>query len=393
MALHIKIIPNYALVSEGDDYYLEPSHPLIIKPLIENGLTVTIAAPIDMAENAVENGTISKCFSNEIKISSIGNVYPHQSYFKRAINYIRLLFPIMKNVKKADFLYIFYPGHIGFISVICCWIIKKPYALYLRGDVSAAMPLLLQKMSSLIYEKAVFTIITGDQLTKKMLIKGYRAISVVPMSPLLWMENIHVRNHSVDGRISLLFVGQMIRDKGIYDLLYVMSRLKQKNNNINVSLTFVGAGADAEPCKKYAKELGIQGYVKFEGLIVSPLELAEKYKYTDIFVLPSFFPEGFPRVLWEAMAFSIPIVTTTVGQISTVMIDGYNAVLCEPRSVDALEQAISKLINEPEFAKKIGENAQKTWESEKARCKNLHSHGDQIVQQLIEYGFMISPDN
>lgn len=74
----------------------------------------------------------------------------------------------------------------------------------------------------------------------------------------------------------------------------------------------------------------------------------------DIFVLPSW-SEGFGRANLEAMAAGLPIVSTNVGGIPEVVVDGESGLLVPPRDPPALAEAIIKLAQDKNLCKKMGE--------------------------------------
>jgi glycosyltransferase involved in cell wall biosynthesis len=74
----------------------------------------------------------------------------------------------------------------------------------------------------------------------------------------------------------------------------------------------------------------------------------------DVFVLPSYYREGVPRSIQEAMACALPIVTTdSVGCRDTVE-PGKNGFLVPPRSVDALSAAMERFLTTPGLARRMG---------------------------------------
>lgn len=69
---------------------------------------------------------------------------------------------------------------------------------------------------------------------------------------------------------------------------------------------------------------------------------------SDVFVLPSYYREGMPRVLLEAGAIGLPSVATRSPGCRDVIEDGVNGLLVEPRSVEQLARAVGRLLDEPE---------------------------------------------
>jgi glycosyltransferase involved in cell wall biosynthesis len=90
-----------------------------------------------------------------------------------------------------------------------------------------------------------------------------------------------------------------------------------------------------------------------------------------------------PMKMFEYLASGVPFVATDFSVLREVLIDGRNAVLVAPDSAEALVEGIWRLINDPELAASIAENAkqdvyQYTWENRARKIKAL-------VEKVNEY--------
>lgn len=151
---------------------------------------------------------------------------------------------------------------------------------------------------------------------------------------------------------TILFVGHVIEDKGVYELVQAVSNLESVRE-----LRLVGPyeiHVKEELLKLAGKE---QNKIKFIGTQSSE-EIIKEMVNCGMFVLPSY-SEGFPNVILEAMVSSCPIIATNVGAIPEML--KKNAGICiSPKSIKELEKAMETLINDPSFAKKMGEHARRT---------------------------------
>ena len=75
---------------------------------------------------------------------------------------------------------------------------------------------------------------------------------------------------------------------------------------------------------------------------------------SDIVVLPTYYPEGIPRVLIEAAAMSRPIVATTIPGVTEVVEDGVNGLLVPPQDAGALAEGIRRLLDDPSLRSRYG---------------------------------------
>jgi glycosyltransferase involved in cell wall biosynthesis len=146
--------------------------------------------------------------------------------------------------------------------------------------------------------------------------------------------------------LRLLFVGRVIRTKGILDGIRALARCSEK---FNVRLDVIGAGDLLEECKAEAARLGISHIVAFHGRL-SRDEVFDWYRQSHVFLFPSFRePSG--NVVFEAMSQGLPVITSTVGGPGYVVTDecGFRVAPVDPQSfVKGLEAAIDEFVIHPE---------------------------------------------
>lgn len=147
----------------------------------------------------------------------------------------------------------------------------------------------------------------------------------------------------------LLFVGRLIKEKGIYDLLEAQALLKEKAPCHTV---IVGDGPEAIHVTQKAQTLGIEDQVTRTGYLTGA-ELARIYRTSSIFVLPTYWIEGFPTVIPEAMNAGLPIVTTKTRGIADHLHEGVNALFVPPKNPAALASALERLLADPELSARM----------------------------------------
>lgn len=110
------------------------------------------------------------------------------------------------------------------------------------------------------------------------------------------------------GSVRLLYVGRVIRTKGLRDLVQAMSLL---SDIPNLTLDAVGMGEDLSACRELAIQLKIEDRVQFHGRIPRS-DVETMYARSDLFVFPSFRePSG--NVVFEALGHGLPVITTDRG--------------------------------------------------------------------------------
>ena len=155
----------------------------------------------------------------------------------------------------------------------------------------------------------------------------------------------------VNCQCELLCVGRLTSAKGQAILLEAVAELQTRQ--VPVRLTLVGMGPDEKSLQAYAEQLGIRGQVRFTGAVDQD-HILRYYQTADMFVLPSF-AEGLPVVLMEAMAMEIPCITTAITGVPELIQNGEDGLLVAASDVNGLADAISRLANDPELRRKIGQ--------------------------------------
>lgn len=152
-----------------------------------------------------------------------------------------------------------------------------------------------------------------------------------------------------DGVRRALFVGNLSERKGVSDLLQALALPGFERERVEVA--FAGGG-DVQAYRAKAKELGLDGFVRFEGW-VDQHAVARLMAHTDVLVLPSY-DEGLPLVILEALANRVAVVCSPVGEIPTVLSDGVEALFVRPGDVPGLAAALQRVLQHPELAEKLG---------------------------------------
>jgi glycosyltransferase involved in cell wall biosynthesis len=150
-------------------------------------------------------------------------------------------------------------------------------------------------------------------------------------------------------RLRFLFVGWMIRAKGVEELLEAASRIQ------NVEFVLVGPFSHDYEGELRRRVVSAGEHVQLLG----PRDhgdVMRMYAQADVFVLPSH-REGFPMVVLEAMASGLPVVATKVGAIADVVRDGIDGFLVDAGDAEALTERLERFARDPALCARMGANA------------------------------------
>jgi glycosyltransferase involved in cell wall biosynthesis len=105
-------------------------------------------------------------------------------------------------------------------------------------------------------------------------------------------------------------------------------------------LMMVGDGPDEMMLKEKVKTLGLERHISFFPFTDEPNTIFERL---DMTVLPSLNKEGLPNVLLESMSMGVPVVSSNIGGVSEIVMDGETGYMVEPGNKSALADAIKKV--------------------------------------------------
>ena len=179
-------------------------------------------------------------------------------------------------------------------------------------------------------------------------------------------SKVHVHYHGLDftdfalkpgNRSSgkILAVGRIDEWKGFDYLVRAIGELTERG--LDCELELIGDGKETDSLKGLATRLGIADRIKFRGW-VTPGEIPALMSQATIFVHPSSkLGDGVPNVIKEAMAIGIPVIGSDIAGIPELLRGGELGVLVPPRDVQALADAIQKLLGNYPLREKYAESA------------------------------------
>lgn len=230
--------------------------------------------------------------------------------------------------------------------------------------------------------KSADAIIVMDKRSYETLcLSGFKNIYKLPNPLSESIENLINSNHVDKKGNEVLFVGHIIKTKGILELIRACNEIE------NIHLTLMGEGTESfiKEAKSLVKHKGYN-WVNFTGMCPSD-EVVKSMLSCDVFVLPSY-TEGFPNVIIESMACGCPIVATDVGAIPEMlgMEDSNHCGICvKPLQVEDLREAIKRMLYDRSFAHRCGVLAQE-------RVKKFYSM-PAVWKQLTNIWAKVSDNN
>lgn len=155
-----------------------------------------------------------------------------------------------------------------------------------------------------------------------------------------------------EGPPGFLMISRLMRDKGVFEYAEAARRLKAHYPNARFRL--LGRLDRDNPTG--LSEAGLDQWIR-DGIIDYVPETRDVRPYlaaSTVFVLPSYYREGLPRTLLEALATGRPLITTDLPGCREPVIPGVNGFLVPPRDVAALQEAMERFLLDPALAPAMG---------------------------------------
>jgi glycosyltransferase involved in cell wall biosynthesis len=150
---------------------------------------------------------------------------------------------------------------------------------------------------------------------------------------------------------AILCVARLIPEKGTLDLIDAFALLRRRRP---CRLLIAGAGPVRDDLLRRAWLYDIEDSVEVLGY-VSGDALDDAYRCSTVFALPTYFPEGFPLAVMEAMSWGLPVVTTRIRGCADFLADGENTLFVPPREPEELAAALERLLDDPGLCRSMGE--------------------------------------
>jgi glycosyltransferase involved in cell wall biosynthesis len=153
---------------------------------------------------------------------------------------------------------------------------------------------------------------------------------------------------------AVLYSGRLTWTKGVFDLLEALMLMPGQ-----ARLIVAGTGPAEPAFRDRVKELGLENRVRFEGWVEHP-NLARVFREARLLALPSLWQEPFGLSGLEALSMARPVVAYAGGGVSEWLDHGRSGLLAAPGGVTGLAEAMTRLLDRPDLAERMGRAGRET---------------------------------
>ena len=210
--------------------------------------------------------------------------------------------------------------------------------------------------------------VQAPEFLKKSGVPGDKIVYI----PAFYIDLETFQPRGEEKKYDIIFAARLEKNKGIIELLKAVKLLKEHSNilqssfdrlkhgqetiprqnvGMSIRLLIVGSGSLKKELIDFVKANGLKEHVFFSGWLANLEDMARAYSSAKIFVNPSY-NEGGPRVVLEAMACGVPVITTKVGLMLDIIKDSENGLFTDWSAEDVAEK-ISRLLKDTELQDKF----------------------------------------
>ena len=169
------------------------------------------------------------------------------------------------------------------------------------------------------------------------------------------------RERSLNSAVKFVLVARLMKEKGVELLMNAARKLKPKYPNSEFHI--IGEppeNSSSAVSKKELEELNENGTIVYHG---KSMNVAKAISELDIFVLPTYYREGVPRSILEALSCGMPIITTMQPGCRETVLEGRNGFLIPPKEEEPLVEALKYFLDHPEDIEAMGHESRKLAEN------------------------------
>jgi glycosyltransferase involved in cell wall biosynthesis len=284
---------------------------------------------------------------------------------------------LLRELWRADAVHTPIPADVGTVGMLLAFTLRKPLFVRHCGNwfkpVTAAEHFWKWFMETFAGGRNVMLATGGAATAPSRSNRNVRWIFSTSLSEQELDRCAVYRNRPSGGRVRLVIACRQDREKGTGIVLNSLP-LILKSHPL-ATLDVLGDGVALDDLKKLAAKLLVSDRVEFHGKVTHD-RLLEVFSGADLFCYPTRASEGFPKVVLEALACGLPVITTRVSVLPELIKSGGGALLDEA-TPEALAGAVGEVLGDEEAYRQMSARAIET-----ARQYSLERWRDTIGELL-----------
>lgn len=358
------LIQAWVVHKSENRYFLPYTHWVYLKEIVKYYDKVTLLSPVKQDKDAERSGMLALDEFSNVNIHEL----PYSNTYVSAVKNISHYRKAYKALKGYDTIYARYPAPFGWMGKM--YHRNKKRIVHFVGDpIDAArsnpnfsflrkatlISFFMPEHLAYLWACKGARIFTNGHHLKDKLSKWKLDATAVVSSTLSEKDFFFDENKVVnENALKFLYVGYLRKAKGVETVIRAFKEVKEKHPGAVFNI--VGSGEFEKELRELASQLGIDGSINFLGHIDDRDKLNSLLRENDFFLFGSL-SEGSPRVVLEAMANGINVISTPVGSLPTVFEDKKELLFAGFNDVADFHKKIESLVTDSTLRNALRKNA------------------------------------
>jgi len=376
--MHLVVISHklcWPSLASPSGYATDGGFPVQMEAISELFSSTTLVMPCAGRES---DGGVKSLVGNNLSVKPLAAFSGH---FGRKFSLLWWLIrsspSIIREIGRADAVHVPIPSNIGTIGMLFGFCLRKPLLIRHCGN------WFVQRTSAERFWKWFMERFAGGR--NVMLATGGHADPPSPRNPNVnWIFSTSLRERDLKAlecslekdsqeHVRLIIACRQEVDKGTGRVIESLPLIL--NDFPQATLDVIGDGSALPAFKELAAGLNVSDRVTFHGKVDQP-SVVNLLRQADLFCYPTAASEGFPKVVLEALACGLPVITTRVSVLPQLIGNGCG-VLLEENTGAAMARAVCEVLSDRELYSRMSAQARET-----ARHYSLERWRDQIGETL-----------
>lgn len=243
-----------------------------------------------------------------------------------------------------------------FILLIWCIFFRKEIVVQYHGgnpfSVIWLKSSLISKLYSYMWLRTTVLVLNSDQERWFNRLDGIKSITV---KNYVQLPDLPIVNRSE--KYCFVYLGRIIKEKGLIDIVDAVDII-QNDFDFDFEVDIYGQGEDFTFISDYIEKNNLSGIVKLKGSV----EVDEKLLIlanSHFFLYPSYYPEGLPYAVLEALSFSMPVICTNAGALEHVVTHLETCLKVKEKSPSHLSELMRTLMQDKKLQDNLSHNSRK----------------------------------
>ncbi len=272
--------------------------------------------------------------------------------FAKIINHIymqlQLSYKILKLSKEVDCWIFFMDSHALLLPVLSAKMLRKKIIFALAASITKSLQATKKTIDKVLiyseninYKLSDQIVLYSPNLIKDWNLTKYQKKISVAHEHFLNFNIFTDQNNYSEREYLIGYVGRLSEEKGILNLVKAIPEIIKWN--MKIKFLIIGDGILRKEVYSYLVENNLEKYVTIVGWVPHN-DLPLYFNKLKLLILPSY-SEGLPNVMIEAMACGTPVLSTSVGSVPGIIIDGYTGFLMENNSPSCISKNIRRVFS------------------------------------------------